>query len=443
MRAILAAAAATLLAAGVALAAQPWTVVAAFDANLQLPLAFAGRGIAIAPDGTGAIAWQANADVETSMVATFSPTAPPRRLHIRLPDGADAVAALGGGRAAIGALGLDVGSPFELEVVGPGRRASAPLIPGAAQHLQSRPAVMASNAAGELAVFGASGARPVLTICTAAGCGRTEGLGASTGALDVDDGGALAVALGADGWTVAAWVENGAVEARWRAPGGRLGPTQRLGRVRTYVWLAAAVSAGGRAALVWESQDDRHPVRPGPATSATVALGATAPTAGAAFSAPVTLGRYPANRSIVPRANGALPTASTVVAAAFDGARPLAAWTGHDAHGFTVHAADLDAPAATEQTVSPAGESATLGALASTPAAGSIVAWEAPALGEVQVAQAPAGEPFGAPRSLPGGVYTGAYGASAVAALDPATGHPWVGGIGGQGLVVLSGTPAR
>lgn len=435
------AAAATVMLAGVAAASSPWRVVAGFDEDIQLPLALAGHGIAIAPDGDGVIAWQANADAENTMVATFTATSPPRRLHVELSTGANEVAALGGGRAAIGVLSGGVNGTFSLQVVGPAATASAPVIPGAAQGLQSRPAVMASNGAGAIAVLGASGAQPVLTICSATACGRTVPLAPSTGILDATPGKGLAVAIGADRRAVAAWVEDGVLEARWRSPDGRLGPTQRLGPVHSQVWIAAAMSADDRAALVWESQDVHDLARPGPAMSATVAMASTAP-AGGSFSTAARLASFPADRATAGPDDVTL-AGGPVVAVAFDGARPLAAWTGHAAGGFVVRTGDLDALGSTGQAVSPPRTSATLGGLASSPDRGSIVVWLAPALEELQVAQAAAGQRFGAPQSLPGGAYSAGYGPSAAAAIDATTGTPWVVGLGGvAGVVVLSGPPA-
>jgi hypothetical protein len=297
---------------------------------------------------------------------------------------------------------------------------------------------MAADGAGKIAVLGASGAQPVLTVCTVAGvCGRTATLAPPSGVLSVNGGQAqgsgLAVAIGSDGSVVAAWVRNGILDARWRTAAGRLGPTQELARVHAQVWLAAAVSASGSAALVWESQDDKRMARPGPATSTTEAQATTAPPGGR-FTATQTLASFPASNATEGPGDVAL-SEPPVVAVAFDDDRPIAAWTGHNATGFTVRAASLDNVGASVQTLSPPGQSATLGALATAPKDGAVAAWLACDYNSqhvcsprtLQAARAAPGQPFGALRTLPGASYDFTFfSPDTVAAIDPATGRPWV-----------------
>jgi hypothetical protein len=402
---------------------------------------FSGDGLTIAPDGGGVLAWETYPDLETRAIATFAAESKITRVTLEpaLAAGATQVVALDGGHVVIGGIkGGAANGAFTLQVTDARGSSSAPLIPGAAQHLQSQIAVMEANRAGQIAVVGASGAQPVLTVCSVSGgCGRTVALAPSTGVLSVNGGQArgtgLAVAIAADGSVVAAWVRNSVLNARWRTPTGRLGPTQHLARVHAQVWLAAAVSVSGRAALVWESQDDKSFVRPGPATSTTEAQAATSPSGGR-FTPVQTLDSFPADQATDGPGDVTL-SEPPVVAVAFDNSRPIAAWTGHNATGFTVRAADLDNLGSSVQILSPPGRSATLGALATAPNAGAVVAWLACRYNSQQVCwpdglqatQAGPGQPFSAPRTLPGTSYDPTFfSADAAAAIDPTTGRPWV-----------------
>lgn len=450
--------------------ASGWSTVGTLTASGQVT--FASPGMQIAPDGGGAIGYEVYPDTETTSIATFSGSS--GRLHSTtlrpaLQAGVSTVAALDGGRAAIGGLegGLASGG-FALQFVGPGSTASRAQVPGVRQGLQAPFAVMAGNGR-EIAVLGASGgkppfdqaalsgASPVLTLCTpAGGCGRTVAL-APAGDMSVDgveaQGSGLAVAVGGGGRVVAAWVRDGMLEARWRSAGGRLGPLQKIAAVHAQVWIALALSAQDRAALVWESQDVPNTVRPGPTTSATSVGAASAP-AGGTFGRPLTLDGYPATAGS--HAGGGARDATLseppVVAVTFDGTRPIAAWTGHDDAGFLVRSADLDDLAGTEQTLSARGASATLGALAAAPGRGLVIAWLSCTENRQHVcfpelpwaAQAPSDGRFGRPALL-SGPDDGAtlFSPALAAAIDPASGRPFVAEAYESTLVLFSGATAK
>ena len=432
--------------------ATSWVPVGSLSDSDQVT--FAGDGLAFASDGGGVLAWETYPDLETRAVAALTADSRVTRVALAPPfaAGATQVLALNGRRAVIG--GIEGGSAkgsFALETAGPGGHSLRLVVPGARQHLQSQVGVIAANRAGEIAVLGESGAQPVLTVCSAAaGCGRTLALAPSTGVLDLNgaeaQGTGLAVAITAGGDVLAAWVGNGTLDARWRTPAGRLGPTQPLARVHSQIWLAASVSVSGRAALVWESQDDEQLARPGPASSPTIVQAATAPTAGR-FAAPQTLDRFPASDAFNGPADAAL-SEPPVVAVAFVGTRPIAAWTGHSATGFTIRVADLDSVGNSTQTLSVPGQSSTLGALA-TANTGAVVAW----LGcdydsqhvcwprKLQAARATPGQPFGVPATLPGASYDATlFSRDAVAAIDPITGRAWIAAASGDQLDLFTDT---
>jgi hypothetical protein len=303
--------------------------------------------------------------------------------------------------------------------------------------LQSRVAAIAANSTGTVAMLGASGGQPVLSVCALGlHCGPTAALAPSGGVLSTDGamaaGSGLAVAIGVDGRVISAWVRNGQLEARWRAPDGRLGPLQRLATVRSQVWLSVAISATDRAVLAWETQEDDDVVRPGPADSPTTAAVATA-SAGGRFAPPATLGSFPASPATSGAADVTL-SAPPVVEAVFDGARPLVVWTAHDARGFIIRAANADATSATSQTLSDPAQSATLGAIASAPSRGAIAVWSSCRFtgsscspGEVQVSRAATGGHFASAQTIPGAQTSFTFFARpAVAAIDPSTGTAWV-----------------
>jgi hypothetical protein len=413
---------------------------------------FVGSGIAIGPGG-GVIAWQNEPDRMTDALARFSASATPARLALSRPlAGATQLLALAGGGSAIGAI-VPATHEFQLRFVGASGAGGRALTPGSAAQLPSQEAAIAAGPGGTVAVLGASGAQPVLTLCRPAGCGRPLALAPSTGTISTDGatatGTGLAVAVAPDGSVLAAWVGNGELQARWLRSDGSLRPTQRLARMHSQVWLAAAISAAGRAVLVWESQDDRHVVRPGPAMSPTLAAAASAPEDGS-FGAVAALTSFAPTRATSGPMNTAL-SEPPVVAAAFHGTRPIVAWTAHGLSGFSVAAADLDAPAASEQTLSPPGMDATLGALVSAPGDGALAAWMACAPDsqgvcfpwQLQAAQAPAGGPFEAASTLRAGPSDATYfSAGAVAAIDPRSGRAWVAAASTDTLYLFSRPPA-
>jgi hypothetical protein len=214
--------------------------------------------------------------------------------------------------------------------------------------------------------------------------------------------------------------------------------------MRSQVWVAAAISAGGRALLVWESQNDASTTLPGPATSRTVAAAASAPE-NAPFSAAQELASFPPSAAGGP--NGAALSEPPVVAAAFDRTRPIAAWTGHDAGGSSVQTADADEAAATTQTLSAPGTEAILGALATAPGRGALMAWLDCRPNQnaicfpisLQAAQAPPGGPF-APAATPS---ADAYNTNmdlvgAAAAIDQTSGVGWVAAAGVDQIKLFS-----
>jgi hypothetical protein len=173
---------------------------------------------------------------------------------------------------------------------------------------------------------------------------------------------------------------------------------------------------------------------------------ATAPAAGR-FGAARTLDRFPASDAIDGPADVTL-SEPPVVAIAFDDARPIAAWTGHNAAGFTVRVANLDSVGTSTETLSMPGQSSTLGALATAANTGAVVAW----LGcdynsqhvcwprTLQAARAAPGQPFAAPAALPGASYDATFfSRDAVAAIDPTTGRAWVAATSANHIDLFTG----
>jgi len=451
----LTAAAAIAATAGVLAAGSPapaatssgWAPAGAIAVRNSPSVVFAGPGIAISPAGAGMIAWEDLPNGPGDLLATFSAAAAPRRIALAYPF-KGAVTGLVPVRAGGFALGTvaQVALPGETTTVafqlafgtdGPS------FTPGLRQRLESYPAVMAAAGAG-VAVLGASGAQPVLTICTRGGCGRTVALAPSTGTLSTSGGEAqgtgLAVAGSSSAEVLAAWVRNGRVEARLRSPTGQLGPLQELARVHKQVWLAGALSATGAGAIVWESQDKGHRVAPGPTNSPTTAQAALAP-AGGRFGAAITLGSFPASPALTGAAAAGL-SEPPVVAVDFDGSRALALWTAHGAGGFAVDSGDLDDPAATQQTLSPPDASAYLGALAVAPGSGALATWLAcdpSGTCQLQAAQAPAGGAFAPAATVAPGPFEYTYFArGAVGAIDPSSGRAWVAATSPHGVYLFS-----
>jgi hypothetical protein len=424
VRAVVAAGLATLALCGVAAAAD-WTAVASLGATEQVT--FAQPALGFAADGRGALVWDSYPDLRTYHYGALSASGV-RREAIRLPFAITAMAALPGGRAFV--LGAPAGAPqVDYALLGPGARVSRR--PEIGAYFPSDRAVVAANAAGTLAILGEGGGRAFLTVCGAlARCGATQPLTGSQGTVGetgVAGQPGLAVAIGRDGSVLAAFVHDGRLWARWREPGGRLAPLQQLATLRSQTWLSAAISRAGTAEIAWETQAVRDLARPGPAISVTtVAAAQAAP--GGRFGPPLTLDRFPASPSVRGPSDVALD-APAVVAAAFDGARPLVAWTGHTATGFDVRAAVADGRAgATTQTLSDPSASAALGALATAPGRGSVVAWSSPA--GVQAALAPPGQLFAAATTLPASLgFDAFYARPVAAAIDPRTGNAWVAGV--------------
>jgi hypothetical protein len=406
---------------------------------------FAGEGIAIAAGGAGTLVWQNAPDLMTDRLAQFALRQPPKPVALAAPlVGASQAAAVADGFA-IGAL--DEQHVFQVRFGAGG----TPMTPGLAQHLVSYPAVIGAGD-GEVAVLGASGAQPVLTICRPTGCGRTIALASSRGTLSTDgaeaQGSGLAVAVSPAGAIVAAWILNGQVQARTRSAAGRLGPTQTLARVQPQVWMAAAMSVGGRAALVWESQNDRRIARPGPALSATLAAAALAPPGGR-FATPIRLGFFAASPSTLGPTDVTL-SAPPVVAVAFNGALPLALWTGHSASGFVIESSNLERPAQAPQTVSPPHQSATLGDLSSAPGKGLLATWLACTFNfqhvcypwALQAAPAAPGEVFAPSVQIAPGPFDATFfSAGAVGAIDPASGDVYAAAVNNQTLTLFSRGP--
>ena len=387
--------------------------------------ALALAALAVAADGGGTVVWANYPDLRTSHYGAIS-VAGATREAIRLPFAIDAMAQLPGGRAFV--LGAPAGAQqVSYAVIGPGARATQ--LPIAVRYPSQR-AVVAANAAGTTAILGESGAQAVLTICDArARCGATVPLTGSQGTIGEHgkfDQSGLAVAIGPDGRVLAVFLHNGRLVARRRAPGGRLGPLLRVATPRSQVWLAAALSSTGRGEIAWETQNDGRRGRPLHAVSPTTIASATA-TAGGAFSAPVTLDGFPASDAVVGPADATLG-GPVVIAAAFDGARPLVAWTGHAVTGLDVRVADADDPAGTTQTLSDPSTPAALGALATAPGQGALIAWSSTA--GVQVSLAASGDAFGAPSTLAASLgFDASYDRPVAGAIDPATGTAWVAGV--------------
>jgi len=427
-----------------------WTLVGMIATNDSVT--FAGPGIAFARDGTGVLGYAVYPALRTPAYATLSASRGISRVRIAppLPISATALVALPGGAAVIGGTATGTRT-FALGLVRPGERTPPTVLPGLTQGLQPRVAAMAANSSGTIAILGASGAQPVLTICAPGlRCGQSVALAPSTGVLSTNGamaaGSGLAVAIGADGRVVAAWVRNGHVEARWRAPDGRLGPIQRLSAVRSQVWLSAAISTADRAVLAWETQGDHDIVRPGPADTPTTAAVATAP-AGGSFTRPAILDSFPASSATRGPSDVTL-SPPPVVEVAFDGVRPLVAWTAHDARGFRVRAADADSPSTTTQTLSDPAQSATLGALATAPRRGAIAVWVSCAFtrgicwpDEDQAARAPSGGLFGPATTIATGQGSTFFARPAAAAVDPKTGTAWVATTAAQGIVLWRQSP--
>ena len=423
-------------AAGAQAGAGPWIPAGSIATNDSVT--FAGAGIATASDGTGELAYDVYPALSTPDYATVS--APHGLSRVRLDPAlqlsATALAALPRGGIVLGGIATGARA-FALALVRPGKPTPAIVLPGLRQGLQAQVAVIAANPTGTVAVLGASGAQPVLSVCEPGlRCGPTAALAPSHGVLSTNGamaaGSGLAVAIGADGRVIAAWVRNGHVEARWRTPNGRLGPLQQLAAVSSQVWLSVAISATGRAVLAWETQGDNDVVRPGPADSAATAAVATA-SAGGRFSRPSTLGSFPASPATSGAADVTL-SAPPVIEVAFDGARPLVAWTAHDGRGFIIRAAGADAAATTSQTLSDPAQSATLGALVGTSNSGAIAVWSSCRFtgtscspSEVQASRASAQGHFASAQSIPGTQTSFTFFARpAVAAIDPTSGTAWV-----------------
>lgn len=399
---------------------------------------FAGSGISVAPGGGGVIAWDDYPD--EARFATFSSAKPPRRAGymarpLLSPFAQGDLLALGGGRALVVGAEPSTTTRFSLaaEELGPGAASSKPQVLGRQDNREADGAVMAAAANGRLAVLGATPDNAVLSVAAPHGRFGAPVVMSPAGTLTEGDSfvpaAALAVAVDDAGDVLAAWVRNGELEARWRDAGGRLGPLQPIAPVDSQVWLAAALSAQGTAALVWETQDDADPGRPGPATSATTIAATSAPLDGS-FAPPTQLDSFPATTALNAPASAALSSAP-VVGVVFSGEVPVVAWTGHSGGLFTIDTADLDNVGSSEQTLSDPAQTASLGALVAAAGGGAIIAWTSrpPMSGqnEVDTAQSAAGAPFGPAQQLPGDDYAFTYFSNPVAvAVDPVTGTAWL-----------------
>ncbi len=398
---------------------------------------FAGNGISVAPGG-GVIAWTDYPD--EARFATFSSSKPLRRAGyigrpLLSPFAQGDLLALGGGRALVVGAEPSTTTRFSLaaEELGPSAATSKPQVLGRQDNREADGAVMAAAANGRLAVLGATPDNAVLSVAAPHGRFGTPVVMSPAGTL-TEGGGfapatALAVAVDDAGDVLAAWVRNGELEARWRDAGGRLGPLQRITPVDSQVWLAAALSAHGTAALVWETQDDADPGRPGPATSSTTIAAASAPLDGS-FVSPTQLDSFPATTALNGSANSAISSAP-VVGVVFSGEDPVVAWTGHANGLFTIDTADLDNIGSSQQTLSDPTQSASLGSLVATASGGAIIAWASrpPMSGqsELETAQSAAGAAFAPAQTLPGDDYAFTYFSNPVAvAVDPVSGTAWL-----------------
>jgi hypothetical protein len=428
------------LAGNLSAASPGWSAAGTLPAGDD-PL-FAGNGISVAPGGGGVIAWTEYQG--EARYASFSGT---QRLRRAAYDGRPLLApfaqgdllALGGGRAVVVGAKPSSTTLFSLAAqdLGPGAAVSRPQVLGRQDNREADAAVMAAAANGRLAVLGDTPDNAVLSVAAphrrfgapvvmSPGGTLTEGSGEAPAT-------ALAVAVDDAGDVLAAWVVNGELEARWRAADGRLGPVAQIAAVESQVWLAAALSANGTAALVWETQDDRNTARPGPATSATTVAAATAPLDGS-FAAPTALDSFRATAARYGTANAAI-SSTPVVGVVFSGEDPVVAWTGHAGGVFTIRTADLDNPGSSEQTLSDPAQTAILGSLAATPGGGAILAWssQAPmsARTEIETAQSAAGAAFGPAQTLPGDDYDFSfYSDPVVVAVDPRSDTAWLAALG-------------
>jgi len=420
------------LAGSLSAASSGWTAAGTLAAGDD-PV-FAGNGISVAPGGNGVIAWTDYPGA--ARFATFSGSRTLRRAGytgrpLLFPDAQGDLLALAGGRAVVVGAEPSTTTRFSLaaQELGPGTAVSKPQLLGGQNNREADAAVMAAAANGRLAVLGDTPDNAVLSVAAPRARFGTPVVISPAGTL-TEGGGeapatALAVAVDDAGDVLAAWVRNGVLEARWRDADGRLGPLQQIAPVDSQVWLAAALSAKGTAALVWETQNDDDPARPGPATSATTIAAATAPLDGS-FAAPTQLDSFPATNAINGPANAAI-SSTPVVGVVFSGEQPVVAWTGHANGVFTIRTAELQDLGSSGRTLSDPAQTSTLGSLAAMPGGGAILAWtsRAPMSGqsEIETAQSAAGAAFGPAQTLPGHDHTGTL---AVVAVDPLSGTAWL-----------------
>jgi hypothetical protein len=428
------------LAGSLSAASPGWTLAGTLSAGDD-PV-FAGNGISVAPGGAGVIAWSDYPG--EARYARFSSTQPLRRAAyggrtLLSPFAQGDLLALGGGRAVVVGLKPSSTTLFLLAAqdLGPGAAVSGPQVLGRQDDRESDAAVMAAAANGRLAVLGDTPDNAVLSVAApharfgapvvmSPGGTLTEGGGEAPAT-------ALAVAVDDAGDVLAAWVVNGELQARWRAADGHLGPVSQIAAVDSQVWLAAALSANGSAALVWETQDDRDTARPGPATSATTIAAVTAPLDGS-FAAPTQLDSFSATAARYGTANAAI-SSTPVVGVVFSGEDPVVAWTGHWGGVFTIRTADLANPGASEQTLSDPAQTAVLGSLAATPGGGAILAWSSQAQTsrqtEIETAQSAVGAAFEPAQTLSDEDYDFTfYSDPVVVAVDQHSGTAWLAAIG-------------
>jgi hypothetical protein len=173
-----------------------------------------------------------------------------------------------------------------------------------------------------------------------------------------------AVAVGPHGDVLVAWQGHRSVYARHLGRSGRPGAVHRLGP-GVQSALQARVDDDGRLEVAWESQGVSEGFAQTPATVAYT----SAPTGGRFAAARVVgrssltgTGRYVARPGVRLVATG--PRSSAL------------AWTAYDGRRFRVQVADVaGGRVGRPQTVSPAGDDAVLGDLASSAAGGQLVLW--------------------------------------------------------------------